>query len=62
MIKEGINTKSVQSDNPFKSVIQTNYDIVKAHGGELTVENIYKDLPTWVVAKAGAEFEISLPI
>ena len=30
--------KSVQSINPFKSVIQTIYDIVKAHGGELTME------------------------
>ncbi len=30
--------KSVKSINPFKSVIQTSYDIVKAHGGELKVE------------------------
>ena len=30
--------KSVQSINPFKSVIQTSYDIVKAHDGELKVE------------------------
>ncbi len=30
--------KSVQSINPFKSVIQKSYDIVKAHGGELKVE------------------------
>jgi hypothetical protein len=30
--------KSVQSINPGKSVIQTSYDIVKAHGGELKVE------------------------
>ena len=30
--------KSVKSINPFKSVIQTMYDIVKAHGGELKVE------------------------
>ncbi len=30
--------KSVQSLNPFKSVIQTSYDIVKTHGGELRVE------------------------
>jgi signal transduction histidine kinase len=27
--------KSVQSFHLFKSVIQTSYDIVKAHGGEL---------------------------
>jgi len=31
-------TKSVKSINPFKSVIQTIYDIVKAHGGELKLE------------------------
>ena len=30
--------KSVKSINPCKSVIQTSYDIVKAHGGELKVE------------------------
>ncbi len=30
--------KSVQSFHPCKSVIQTIYDIVKAHGGELRVE------------------------
>lgn len=30
--------KSVQSFHPCKSVIQTIYDIVKAHGGELKVE------------------------
>ena len=29
--------KSVQSIHLCKSVIQTNYDIVKAHGGELSV-------------------------
>jgi signal transduction histidine kinase len=30
--------KSVQSINHFKSVIQTSYDIIKAHGGEIKVE------------------------
>ena len=30
--------KSVKSINPFKSVIQTIYDIIKAHGGEIKVE------------------------
>ena len=29
--------KSVKSINPIKSVIQTIYDIVKAHGGEIKV-------------------------
>ena len=32
------NKKSVQSDHLSKSVIQTSYDIVKAHGGEIKVE------------------------
>jgi hypothetical protein len=31
------NQKSVKSIHPCKSVIQTSYDIVKAHGGELKV-------------------------
>jgi signal transduction histidine kinase len=31
-------SQSVQSRNLCKSVIQTFYDIVKAHGGELKVE------------------------
>ena len=30
--------KSVQSINPYPSVIQTTYDIVKAQGGELKVK------------------------
>jgi hypothetical protein len=30
--------KSVRSINECKSVIQTNYDIVKAHGGEVKVQ------------------------
>lgn len=30
--------KSVESIHLCKSVIQTNYDIVKAHGGKLKVE------------------------
>ena len=32
------NQKSVQSAHPCQSVVQTDYDIVKAHGGELKVE------------------------
>ena len=31
--------KSVQSINPFKSVIQTIDDIVKAHGGDIKVQS-----------------------
>ena len=45
--------KSVQSINPFKSVIQTNYDIVKAHGGELKVETKEGE---------GSTFIISIPV
>jgi signal transduction histidine kinase len=45
--------KSVKSINPCISVIQTGYDIVKAHGGELKVET--KD-------GVGTELIIQLPI
>ena len=45
--------KSVQSINPFKSLIQTIYDIVKAHGGELKVETKEGE---------GSEFIIQLPV
>ena len=45
--------KSVKSINPVKSVIQTTYDIIKAHGGEIKVETEEGE---------GAEFIILLPI
>ena len=45
--------KSVKSINPCKSVIQTSYDIVKAHGGELKVDTKEGE---------GSEFIISLPV
>jgi hypothetical protein len=45
--------KSVKSINPCISVIQTGYDIVKAHGRELKVET--KD-------GVGTDFIIQLPI
>ena len=45
-------TKSVKSINPCESVIQTSYDIVKAHGGELKVETKEGE---------GSEFIIQLP-
>ena len=44
--------KSVKSINPFKSVIQTIYDIVKAHGGEINVKT---------EESKGSEFIIQLP-
>ena len=52
--------KSVKSINPFKSVIQTGCDIVKAHGGELSVR-----LPSEKVETKegeGSEFIILLPV
>jgi signal transduction histidine kinase len=45
--------KSVKSLNQFKSVIQTVYDIVKAHKGELKVETKERE---------GTEFIIQLPV
>jgi K+-sensing histidine kinase KdpD len=47
------NQKSVQSVHPCKSVIQTSYDIVKAHGGELKVETRQRE---------GKAFSIILPL
>jgi hypothetical protein len=47
-----MNLKSVQSINPCQSVIQTSYDIVKAHGVELKVETKEGE---------GSEFIIVLP-
>ena len=43
----------MQSINPCPSVIQTIYDIVKAHGGELKVETKEGE---------GSEFIIQLPV
>ena len=43
----------MKSINPFKSVIQTSYDIVKSHGGELKVETKEGE---------GSEFIIQLPV
>jgi hypothetical protein len=45
--------KSVKSRNPFKSAIQTCYDIIKAHGGEMKL--VTKD-------GEGSEFVIQLPL
>ena len=44
--------KSVQSINPWPSVIQTIYNIVKAHCGEFKVETTEGE---------GSEFIIQLP-
>ena len=45
--------KSVKSINPWPSVIQTSYNIVKAHGGELKVQTKEGE---------GSTFIIELPI
>jgi len=45
--------KSVKSINTCKSVVQTIYDIVKAHGGELTADTKEGE---------GSEFIIRLPV
>jgi len=47
--------KSVKSQNQCKSVIQTSYDIIKAHGGTISVESQSS-------GEAGTEFIIQLPI
>ena len=45
--------ESVKSINPFKSVIQTSYDIIKADEGTLKVESKEGE---------GSEFIIQLPV
>ena len=42
-------SKSVKSTNPCKSVIQTSYDIIKAHGGELKVETKNQGSTTFII-------------
>jgi len=41
--------KSVKSINPFKSVIQTSYDIIKAHGCEIKVESKEGEGSTFII-------------
>ena len=45
--------KAVTSHNQYKSAVQTSYDIVKAHGGEIKVETKNSE---------GTYFTIHLPI
>ena len=45
--------KSVKSINPCKSVIQTSYNIVKTHGGKISVKSKQKN---------GTAIIINLPI
>ena len=41
--------KSVKSINPCTTVIQTTYDIVKAHGGEIKVETATREGTTFII-------------
>ena len=53
----------MQTFLPCKSVIQTSYDIVKAHGGELTVETkVDEGNPDYFGKGEGSEFIFQLPI
>ncbi len=38
--------------NQFKSVIQTSYDIIKAHGGEIKVETKEGEGATFIISLA----------
>ena len=53
--------KSVKSINPFKSVILTFYDIIKAHGGEIRVETKEARPDDPVGRGEGTMFTIQLP-
>jgi len=53
-------TKSVKSLNLCQSVFQTIYDIVKAHGGELSVRTPAEKVETKV--GEGSEFNIVLQV
>jgi hypothetical protein len=54
--------KSVKSINPPKSVIQTSYNIIKAHGGEIKVESKEARPDDPVGRGEGSEFIIQLPV
>ena len=51
--QSSLKMKSVKSKHPCKSVMQTMYDIVKAHGGEIRVNTKENE---------GTEFTIQLPM
>ena len=55
--------KSVQSINQYKSVIQTIYEIVKAHSGELKGKTLSAEAAAQAEKKGeGTTFIIQLPI
>ena len=51
--RDHCHSKSVKFTNPYQSVIQKSYDIVKAHKGEIKVLSKEGE---------GSDFEIRLPI
>ena len=54
--------KSVKSNNPCQSVIQTIYDIVKSHGGVLPIDIGTIGMKVKTEEGEGTEFIIQLPI
>ena len=54
--------KSVKSINPCQSVIQTSYDIVKAHRGELKVDSKEAQPDDPIGRGEGTKFIVKLPI
>lgn len=52
---------SVKSFHPCQSVIQTIYDIVKAHGGELNVSSKESEAGPDKPVGQGSEFTVILP-
>ena len=56
------NMKSVKSINPFKSVFQTMYDIVKAHSGEIKVKTEEGEARPDDPFGRGTTFIIQLPV
>ena len=55
--------KSVKSIHPWQSVIQTIYNIVKVHGGEIKVETkVDEGNPDRFGKREGSSFFILLPI
>ena len=53
--------KSVKSGNQCESVIQTSYDIIKAHGGEIRVESKEGEARPDDPVGRGTEFIIQIP-
>lgn len=52
--------KSVKSVNPCQSVIQTSYEIIKAHGGTISVDSTENEGLNG--EQTGTEFILQIPI